>query len=183
MEQSKNPTPAVLTNPFLAQHQQLVAHVSTQQPAPQSVATLSRDGSSSVHIMMVDVIDLAMQAKNYEKQREGEPFAHTDSPSLPQSNGPLTFEKTTFEAPSHPSKGTLRCTHNLNTQAAQHYSIVEDLAQAPCAMFALEVLQSCPSQRKALLQAIGAVDSADASLLSFDPDNSEPRLPHCICKF
>ena len=47
-------------------------------------------------------------------------------------------------------------------------------------MYALEVLQSCPSQRRAFLQAIGAVDSADANLLSFDPEHSEPRLPHSI---
>ena len=31
-----------------------------------------------------------------------------------------------------------------------------------------------------MLQAIGAVDSADASLLSFDPEHSEPCLPHSI---
>ena len=130
--------------------------------------------------MMADTVDLATRTKNYDKQPEGEASAHADPPSLPQSNGPLTFEKTTFEAPSRPSKGTLRRTHNLNARAAQHYSIVEDLAQAPCAMSTLEVLQSCPSQRKALLQAIGAVDSTDASLLSFDPENSEPRLPHSI---
>ena len=99
---------------------------------------------------------------------------------MPQSNGPLTFEKTTSEAPSCPSKGTLQHTHNLNAWAAQHYNIIEDLAQALCAMSALEVLQSCPSQRKALLQAIGAVDSADASLLYFDLQNSEPHLPHSI---
>ena len=120
------------------------------------------------------------RAKNYEKQLEGEPSAQANSPSIPQSNGPLTFEKTTFEAPSHPSKGTLRRTHNLNARAAQHYSIVEDLAQAPCAMSTLEVLQSYPSQRKALLQAIGAVHYVDASLLSFDPENSELCLPHSI---
>ena len=47
-------------------------------------------------------------------------------------------------------------------------------------MFALEVLQSCPAQKKALLQAIGAVDFADASLLYFDPENFEPCLPHTI---
>jgi hypothetical protein len=47
-------------------------------------------------------------------------------------------------------------------------------------MSALEVLQSYPSQRKALLQAIGAVDSADSSLLSFDPENSESCLPNSI---
>ena len=151
-----------------------------QQPAPQSAAAPSGVGSSSVHIMMADTVDLATRAKNYEKQPEGEPSAHVDSPSQPHSNGPLTFEKPTFEAPSRPSKGTLRRTHNLNARDAQHYSIVEDLAQAPCAMSALEVLQSCPSQRKALLQAIGAVDFADMSLLSFDPENSELCLPHSI---
>ena len=140
MEQSKNPTLVVLTNPFPAQHQQLVAQVPAQQPATQSATAPSGAVSSSVHIMMANVVDLAMRAKNYEKQPEGEPFAHADSPSLPQSNGPLTFEKTTFEAPSHPSKGTLRHTHNLNVRAAQHYSIVEDLSQALCAMSALEVL-------------------------------------------
>ena len=47
-------------------------------------------------------------------------------------------------------------------------------------MSALEVLHCCPSQRKALLQAIGVVDFADVSLLSFDPEHSEPRLPHSI---
>ena len=130
--------------------------------------------------MMADAVDLATRVKNYEKQPEGEASTHVDSPSLPQSNGPLTFEKTTFEAPSHPSKGTLRRTHNMNARAAQHYNIVEDLAQALCAMSALEVLQSCPAQRKALLQAIGAIDYVDASLLYFDPENSEPCLPHTI---
>ena len=91
MEQSKNPTPIVLTNPFPAQHQQMVAQVPMQQPATQSAATPSGIGSSSVHIMMVDVIDLATRAKNYEKQPEGEASAHAESPSLPQSNCPLTF--------------------------------------------------------------------------------------------
>ena len=47
-------------------------------------------------------------------------------------------------------------------------------------MSTLEVLQSYPPQRKALLQAIGAVNSVDASLLYFDPENSESHLPHTI---
>ena len=92
MEQSKNPTPTVLTNPFPAQHQQLVAQVPMQQLATQSVAAPSKAGSSFVHIMMADVVDHATRAKNYEKQPEGEASTHSDSPSLPQSNGPLTFE-------------------------------------------------------------------------------------------
>ena len=47
-------------------------------------------------------------------------------------------------------------------------------------MSALEVLQSYPAQRKALQQAIGVVDSIDASLLYFDPKNNELCLPHTI---
>jgi hypothetical protein len=56
------------------------------------------------------------------------------------------------------SKGVLkRSTHNLNARAAKNYSIVEDLCQTPYAMSALEVLQTCPSQRNALLSTLGAL--------------------------
>lgn len=47
-------------------------------------------------------------------------------------------------------------------------------------MLALEVLQSCPTQRKYFLNAIGAIESIDASLLCLDPENNEPCLPHTI---
>ena len=68
--------------------------------------------------------------------------------------------------------------YNPNARAAQHYSIVEDLAQVPFAMSTLEVLQSCPSQHKALLSTIGGVDPADSSLITFDLENFAPCLPH-----
>ena len=45
--------------------------------------------------------------------------------------------------------------HNPNARAAQNYSIVEDLAQTPCVMSALEVLQSCPAQQNTLLSILG----------------------------
>ena len=64
-----------------------------------------------------------------------------------------------------PPKGVLRrSSYNPNAHAAQHYSIVEDLAQAPSAMSALEVLQSCPPQRKSLLSAIGGIDPVSVGL-------------------
>ena len=47
-------------------------------------------------------------------------------------------------------------------------------------MSALEVLQICSSQRKALLSVIGGIDPADSSLLSFDLENFNPRLLHQI---
>ena len=43
-------------------------------------------------------------------------------------------------------------------------------------MSASEVLQSCTTQRKALLSAIGGVDPSYTSLISFDSDNCEPHL-------
>ena len=44
-------------------------------------------------------------------------------------------------------------------------------------MSALEVLQSCPKQWKALLYALGAVDLADTRMMAFDLDKATPRLP------
>jgi hypothetical protein len=66
---------------------------------------------------------------------------------------------------------------NPHAHAAQNYSIVEDLAQAPSVMSALEVLQSCPAQRRDLLKAIGGIDPTDSNLIVFDLDDHIPRLP------
>ena len=59
VEQRKHPPPAMLTNPFPTQHQQLVAQVPTQQLVQQSATAPSGASSSSVHIMMADTVDLA----------------------------------------------------------------------------------------------------------------------------
>jgi hypothetical protein len=66
---------------------------------------------------------------------------------------------------------------NPHARAAQNYSIFEDLAQAPSVMSALEVLQSCPAQRRALLKAIGGIDPTDTNLIVFDLEDHIPRLP------
>jgi hypothetical protein len=44
-------------------------------------------------------------------------------------------------------------------------------------MSALEVLQTCPAQRKALLKAIGGIDPTDTNLIVFDLEDHIPRLP------
>jgi ribosomal protein L44E len=58
VEQSKNPPLVLLTNAFPTKHQQMVAQISTQQPANPSAATPSGASSSSVNILMADSIDL-----------------------------------------------------------------------------------------------------------------------------
>ena len=57
---------------------------------------------------------------------------------------------------------------------------MDDLAQTPTAMSALEVLKTCLMQRKALLAALGAVDPFDSKLITFDTENGEPRMPSTI---
>jgi hypothetical protein len=51
------------------------------------------------------------------------------------------------------------------------------MAQAPSAMSALEVLQSCPTQQKSLLKDICGVDPKDTNLIIFDLEDHIPRLP------
>jgi hypothetical protein len=47
-------------------------------------------------------------------------------------------------------------------------------------MSVLEVLQTCPTQRKSLLSTLGEVDPADTRLITFDLDSGEPHLPTLI---
>ena len=69
----------------------------------------------------------------------------------------------------HPPKSTLRKTiFNPNSRVAQFYNVVEDLAQAPCAMSTLEVLQSCPTQCKKLLTMLGDLDLDNNNLIHFN---------------
>ena len=76
-------------------------------------------------------------------------------------------------------KGVLKhLGHNPNGQTAQNYSVVKDLGHTPCAMSALEVLQSCPSQRKALLSALGVNDDNSSSVIKFETVGLQPRLPY-----
>jgi hypothetical protein len=54
---------------------------------------------------------------------------------------PLQIEKTVGETMTRIPKGVFKKdSHNLNARVSQNYSIMEDLAQTPCAMFTLEVI-------------------------------------------
>ena len=57
--------------------------------------------------------------------------------------------------------------------------MVEYLAQTPCAMSALEVLQSCPTQRDALLAALGSMDSSSL-MVKFHLFDVKIRLPYHV---
>ena len=69
--------------------------------------------------------------------------------------------------------------YNPNSRAASNYSVVEDLAQTPCAMSTLEVLQSYPTQRDALLTTIGSMDSSNLQA-KFNISYVKIRFPYHV---
>jgi hypothetical protein len=101
------------------------------------------------------------------------------SPTTPPTNGPLHLQRLSLDTILHPPpKGVIqKSAFNPHTCVAQNYSIVEDMAQAPYTMSALEVLQSCPIQRKALFKVIGGINPMDTNLIIFDLEDHIPRLP------
>ena len=93
------------------------------------------------------------------------------------SANPLQINGLVSDSILRPPKDSIkRETHNPNARASQNYSVVEDLAQAPCAMSVLEVLQSCLAQRSTLLSALGFQDPSNSNAISFSTQG-KPRLP------
>ena len=58
--------------------------------------------------------------------------------------------------------------HNPNARAAHNEKFVEEIAQAPCSMSAMEVLQYFPTQRKELLSSTRTIDPSDPMLTTLD---------------
>ena len=102
--------------------------------------------------MSSETINIATRSQSFDKPEEKkiEKPSPNKSPSTSSptssSNGPLIIEKPNLDMILCPPKSTLRkAVFNPNSRAAQFYNVVEDLAQEPCAMSTLEVLQSCPT--------------------------------------
>jgi hypothetical protein len=94
-------------------------------------------------------------------------------PPLFRSRGMLLTQCCT-----HPRAQFKKSIFNPSAHATQNYNIVEYLAQAPCAMSMLEVLQNCPSQHRTLLSSIGVVDPEASNMIMFNLDYFKPRLSH-----
>jgi hypothetical protein len=116
------------------------------------------------------------RAHNYSKPSAFEKGKEANLPSLP-----LQIEKTLGETMTRIPKGAFKkASHNPNARAAHNYYVVEDLSQTPCAMSALQVLQSCPSQRKALLTALGSIETCNPGTIMLDTTDLKPRLPYHV---
>ena len=96
----------------------------------------------TIYMMEADV-SIQIRAKNYEASRN----ETKGKEPLATSANPLQMERPASNLVLHTPKSSIKHTpHNPNARATQNYSIVEDLAQDPCAMSALDVLQSFPTQ-------------------------------------
>jgi hypothetical protein len=128
-------------------------------------------------------VALTTRAKDYSPSKEKVddlPLSLVQpSPTTPPTKSPLHLEQPSLDTVLRPPpKGIVqKSAFNPHDRATQNYNIVEDLAQAPSAMLALEFLQTCPAQRKALLKAIGGIDPTDMNLIVFDLEDHIPRLP------
>jgi hypothetical protein len=151
------------------------------------------EASTSAHIYMFNGINLTTRSKTYNTTVNPDKGKVTNStgtlpnpssssispPSINPPSGPLQIEKLTFESILHPPKRTIRkSTFNPSSRATQNYNIAEDLAQAPCVMSVLEVLQHYPCQRRTLLSTIGDVDPESSNNIMFNLDNYTSRLSH-----
>jgi hypothetical protein len=165
----------VLTNPF--PHGKKLTQASSsvdggsQGPPPYS----SNPSITNVYMLKGDS-NIATRAHNYEMPETAEKGKEAVNPSVP-----LNMEKRIRETMKHILKGVFKkASHNPNARATQNYSVVKDLSQTPCVMSTLEVLQSFPWQRKALLVSLGSTETCNLGMVILDTTNLKPCLPYHI---
>jgi hypothetical protein len=142
-----------------------------QEPPPPT----NNPASANVYMVKGDAF-ISTRAHDYSKPSTSEKGKEYELPSLP-----LQIEKMLGETMTCIPKGTFKNnSHNPNARATQNYSVVEYLSQTPCAISALEVLQSCPSQRKVLLTALGSIETFNIGTIMLDTTNLKPRLPYHV---
>jgi hypothetical protein len=125
--------------------------------------------------MFSATINIATRSRDYGSSKASTSLESPPPP--PETN----LQNKKPKPPPHIPKGVFkRSTHNPNAKAVQNYSIVEDLGQTPCVMSALEVLQTCPSQRNALLSTSGALEPSGSKIIKFDVMDVKPRLPYHV---
>jgi hypothetical protein len=165
----------VLTNPF--PHGKNLTQASSSVEVGSQGPPLSSSNPSFTNVyMMKGSIEIETRTCDYGIPNTSEKGKEVKNPSLP-----LQIEKMLRETMKRIPKGEFKkYSHNPNARATQNYSVVEDLSQAPYAMTALEVLQSCPSQRKALLASLGSVKTCNSGTIMLDTTNLKPRLPYHV---
>jgi hypothetical protein len=163
----------VLTNPF--QHGKNLTQASASTEGGSQGPPPSSKNPMNVYMVKGDAF-LSTRAHAYSQPSTFEKGKEAELPSLP-----LQIEKTLGETMTCIPKGAFKKdSHNPNARAAHNYSVVEDLSQTPCAMSALEVLQRCPAQRKALLTALGSIETCNLGTIMLNTTDLKPHLPYHV---
>jgi hypothetical protein len=144
--------PVVLMNPFPQGKNMAQASTSSSATGGSQGPPAPTNNNPTTNIYMMNVeANIATRARDYGMSESVEKGKEAMNPPTP-----LQIEKAVGEMMTHIPKGVFKkASHNPNVRAAQNYSVVEDLAQTPCVMSSLEVLQSFPSQRKSLVIRLG----------------------------
>jgi hypothetical protein len=127
-------------------------------------------------------VTLTTQAKDYSSSKEKvddvPPSLVQQPPSNTPPNGPLHLEPLSLDTVLRPPpRGVVRkSAFNPHARAAQNYNIVEYPVQSPSTMSSLEVLQSFPAQRKALLKDIDGIDPTNTNSIIFYLEDHILRL-------
>jgi hypothetical protein len=165
----------MLMNPFPHGKKLAQASASVEGASQGPPTSLSNPLFANVY-MMKGSIDIATRTRDYGMKKSSEKGKEAENPSVP-----LQIEKMLGKIMTCIPKGAFKkSSHKPNARVAQNYSVVEDLSQTPCAMSTLEVLQSCPSQRKDLLGTLGSAETCDLGTIMLDTTDLKPCLPYHI---
>ena len=128
-----------------------------QRPPPQVGQYHNPNNPAERTILLTSEEEILLQTRNRQYPAESTPISLETNPT-PMAH-PLVIPCPPAEPPLHiPRIPLRRNVHNPQAREAHNYSLVDDLAQSPAAMSVLEVFQTCPTQWKSLLSALGAVD-------------------------
>jgi hypothetical protein len=146
----QQPPPTVLQNIIL--HQGVMNTQQDMQPTPPQLGQYPNPGNpADCTILLTSEEEVLLQTCNrqYITPPESSP---TTSEAIPVSTGPPLMIP-------HPNTDTPLCIphiplhrniHKPQAREAHNYNLVDDLVQSLAAMSVLQVLQTCPTQRKSL---------------------------------
>jgi hypothetical protein len=155
----------------------MVVNVGYQHPPQGGNHSTSTQGVGSSHtdptIYMMEADEsIQTRSKNCDSSRN----ETKGKEPMGTSATPLQIERPVSDLVLRPPKALIKhVTHNPNAKAAQNYNIVEDLAQAPYAMF---VLEAFPMQRSTLLSILGVQDPSNLNIISFYTQGKPWLPPH-----
>jgi hypothetical protein len=169
--------PFVLMNPFPQGKNMVEASSSTSMVESIQGPPVPTTNTMVINIYMMNVkAHLSTSSYDYETSKSVKNKKDAANPSTP-----FQIKKVMGKEMTCIHKGVFKKdSRNPNVRAAQNYSIVQDLAQTPCTMSSLEVLQSFPFKIKVVLSALGATKTSDQGAIIFYPTDLKTCLPHHV---